>query len=115
MTTNDLVRVPDACTLPTAEQPLRLAEFDDLFAGSVRDVERLTPTRTRVHLAGADGLAATVRDLTARETECCSFFRFTVTPRPVGAGEAVTLDVEVPPQYAEVLEALSRMAAGGAA
>jgi hypothetical protein len=24
--------VPDACALPTAEQPLRLAEFDTLFA-----------------------------------------------------------------------------------
>jgi hypothetical protein len=22
---------PDACTLPTAERPLRVAEFDDLF------------------------------------------------------------------------------------
>jgi len=24
--------VPDVCTLPTAERPLRLAEFDELFA-----------------------------------------------------------------------------------
>ncbi|NMO51778.1 hypothetical protein HH310_11305 [Actinoplanes sp. TBRC 11911] len=26
--------VPDACTLPTAERPLRLAEFDSLFAST---------------------------------------------------------------------------------
>jgi hypothetical protein len=26
------VVVPDACTLPAVERPLRLAEFDDLFA-----------------------------------------------------------------------------------
>ena len=27
---------PDACTLPTAERPLRVAEFDDLFTFVVR-------------------------------------------------------------------------------
>jgi len=32
MTMNDEVRVPGACTLPTTERPLRLAEFDDPFA-----------------------------------------------------------------------------------
>jgi hypothetical protein len=30
----------DACTLPTADQPLRVAEWDDLFATSLRAVER---------------------------------------------------------------------------
>jgi hypothetical protein len=31
----DIVRCPDACSLPAAERPLRLAEFDDLFATEV--------------------------------------------------------------------------------
>ena len=35
----------DACTLPTAEQPLRVAEWDGLFAESLRAVERPDATR----------------------------------------------------------------------
>jgi hypothetical protein len=108
MTTDDPARMPDTCALPTAEQPLRLAEFHDLFASSMRDVENVTPTHARLHLAGAAGLAATVTDLTARETECCSFFRFTVSPQPAEQGEALTLDIEVPAQYVDVLAALAR-------
>jgi hypothetical protein len=106
MTTNVLAWVPDACSLPTAERPLRRAEFDDLFATAVRRVEPVTPTHARLHLTGAAGLAATVRDLTARETECCSFFAFTVTPEDVGEGEALTMDIKVPAHYADVLDAL---------
>jgi hypothetical protein len=30
--------VPDACTLPTEEVPLRVAEFDALFASTLRRV-----------------------------------------------------------------------------
>ena len=36
---------PEACTLPTAQQPLRVAEFDDLFANSVTWVDRPDATR----------------------------------------------------------------------
>jgi hypothetical protein len=103
--------IPDACTLPTAEQPLRLAEFDALFATAVRRVEPVGPTHTRMRLTGPAGLAATVRDLTARETECCSFFTFTVTPEKAGEGEALTLDVDVPPEYTGVLDSLAERAA----
>jgi hypothetical protein len=110
MTTNDLGWVPDACSLPTVERPLRLAEFDDLFAAAVRGVERVTSTHARLRLNGAAGLAATVRDLTARETACCSFFQFAVTPELATEGEALTLDIEVPARYADVLEALAARA-----
>ncbi|WP_327000514.1 hypothetical protein OHA72_36015 [Dactylosporangium sp. NBC_01737] len=102
--------VPDACTLPTVERPLRLAEFDDLFATAVRQVDPVTPTHARMRLTGGAGLEATVRDLTARETACCSFFAFTVTREPAQDGEALTLDVEVPPQYADVLASLAERA-----
>jgi hypothetical protein len=102
--------VPDACTLPTVDRPLRLAEFDTLFATAVRRVETVGPTRTRLRLTGPAGLEATVRDLTARETECCSFFMFTTTAEPADDGVAVTLDVQVPAQYADVLESLTRRA-----
>ena len=33
--------VPDACTLPTVEQPLRAKEFDDLFRDAVTAVHRI--------------------------------------------------------------------------
>ncbi|BEL04488.1 hypothetical protein Q0Z83_026790 [Actinoplanes sichuanensis] len=107
--------VPEVCTLPSAEQPLRLAEFDDLFVTAVRAVDTTGPTRARLALAGPAGLAETVRDLTARESSCCSFFVFTVTAEPAGDGEAVTLDVEVPPPHAAVLTAFVRRASALAA
>lgn len=106
--------VPDACTLPTAERPLRLAEFDELFATAVRDVERIDATHARFHLTGPAGLVAQVRDLTARETECCSFFAFATTPQPAADGEAAVLDVEVPPPYVDVLASLAQLAAARA-
>jgi hypothetical protein len=107
--------VPDACTLPTAERPLRLAEFDALFATAVRRVDSAGPTRARLRLTGPAGLAASVRDLTTRESGCCSFFAFTVTPEPAADGEALILDVEVPARYADVLASLTRRAAALAA
>jgi hypothetical protein len=102
--------IPDACTLPTAERPLRLAEFDALFATAVRQVEVVGPTHARMRFTGPAGLAEKVRDLAARETECCSFFAFTVIPEPAGEGDALTLDVTVPPQYADVLASLAERA-----
>lgn len=102
--------VPDARTLPTAERSLRLAEFDALFATAVRDFDMVGPTHARMRLTGPAGLTATVQDLTAGETGCCSFFNFTVTPEPAEGGEALVLDVEVPAQYADVLASLAERA-----
>lgn len=100
---------PDACTLPTAERPLRLAELDDLFT-SLTSLDRISPVQVRMHLAGAAGLEDTVRELTAREIECCSFFTFTMTPAPGADGGRLTLDVEVPSAHIAVLEALAERA-----
>ncbi|MFI7546519.1 hypothetical protein [Actinoplanes sp. NPDC049599] len=104
------VVIPDACTLPTAERSPRLAEFDALFAAAVRSVETTGPTRLRLRLSGPAGLTTTVRDLTARETECCSFFTFTITPEPAD-DESLILDVEVPARHADVLASLAQRAA----
>jgi len=92
----------DACTLPTAARPLREAEFDDLFATAVRRVERRGDD-VRLHLAGEPGLAEQVRDLTARETSCCSFFTFVVD----GTDGDLTLDITVPPARQDILDALA--------
>ena len=90
------------CTLPTADRPLRVADFDALFTAHLRRVERSTPTRARLVMAGDDGVADRVRRLAAAEASCCSFFTFTVTARP----ESVVLDVAVPRAYADVLAGL---------
>ena len=95
----NLMDVPEGCTLPTAERPLRQAEFDELFATLVRS-DRIGPGHLRLVLAAA---AQDVRDLAARETECCSFFRFTVSDDPSG----VVLDIEVPPVRVPVLDSIS--------
>lgn len=94
-----------ACTLPTADRPFRLAEFDAVFKANVREVERRGVT-VRMHLTGEPGLAEQVRDLTERESSCCSFFTFTIT----GTDGDLVLDVAVPPAHQDILDALASRA-----
>jgi hypothetical protein len=107
MTSHDQAWVPPACTLPTVERPLRLAEFDDLFTTLLRSQQRLSPTRLRWWLAPAAEAAA--RDLTMRESSCCSFFTFSFSTHAA----ALQLDVGVPAAQVEVLDALAVRAAAG--
>jgi hypothetical protein len=108
-----------ACTLPTAAQPLRVAEFDSLFAASLRAVEHPADdgTRARLVLVGDLDLPGRLVRLTEAETACCSFFTFTLTPLTAGHGDAaddaavIALDIEVPPAHADVLAALVGRAA----
>ena len=100
---------PEACTLPSAERPARLAEFDDLIAAGLRGRRRLSPTVLRWRLDPAAEAAA--RRLAERESGCCSFFTFTFAPD----GDAVRLDVEVPAAHARILDALAARAARTAA
>ena len=96
--------VPESCTLPTVEQPLRVAEFDDLFATAVGPSERLAPTRLRFHLPAGDEVVSTVRDLVAREAGCCSFFFFDVRSSSSGT----ELEVRVPESQTAVLDAMQQ-------
>ena len=97
--------VPASCTLPNVQRPLRVAEFDDLFAAAVRRIERPTATRLRLTLEPGPGRAAQARNLARRETACCSFFTFEVLE-----GDALSLDVTVPAAHAAVLDALAARA-----
>ncbi len=97
-----------ACALPTAEQPLRAAEFDELFATALSGMDRVAPTRLRLLLGGATAvMEAGLRDLVARETECCSFFAFTIERVD---GDRLHLDVEVPAERIDVLDAIAARA-----
>jgi hypothetical protein len=97
---------PQTCTLPIAQQPLRVAEFDDLFRECVIAVDRADATSLRLTLAGGDEVADRVRELTARETECCSFFTFELS----AASDALRLLVQVPPERVAVLDAFTTRA-----
>lgn len=99
---SDLDCAPDACTLPTPDRPLRLAEFDELFRTTARSVDRIDPLRARWSLTSEPGGAARAADLVARESKCCSFFDFTLRL----SGGAVELVVAVPDEHRRVLEAL---------
>jgi hypothetical protein len=98
--------VPDACTLPTVEQPLRLAAFDELFGAAVTSVRRVDPTRVELALAYEPAVAGRAAELATRETGCCSFFEFVLS---ISDGVLV-MQVRTPPAYADVLDALVRRA-----
>lgn len=104
MSTADDVWVPPSCTLPTVEQPLRVAEFDQLLAESVRGLRRVDPTTLELTIAPA--AEAEARDLAAREIGCCSFFTFDFTP----GDEFLMLRVGVPAAHTAVLDAFETRA-----
>ena len=100
--------MPSACTLPTVDRPMRVAEFDDLFAKAVR-VERPADGELRLVFPVSPEVAGTAATLAAREIGCCSFFTFTLT---VATGE-LTLRVAVGKSHVEVLDALAARARSG--
>ncbi|MFJ3519673.1 MULTISPECIES: hypothetical protein [unclassified Streptomyces] len=100
---SDPVWVPQSCTLPTEARPLRVAEWDALLAERLTSLSRPEPLRLRLALVGGPGVEDRVRDLVERESACCSFFAFTISP---GEG-AIVLDIAVDHNHAVVLEALA--------
>jgi len=93
--------IPHSCTLPTAERPVRLAEFDRLL-GLAASTKRHGATHLSFSFPDADGTFDRALDLTARESSCCSFFDFEVAR---GAGR-VLVGVRVPEQHADILDSL---------
>ena len=97
--------VPATCTLPTAERPLRRGEFNEMFSTVLREQERVSPLMLRWVFDPAAEVS--LRDLTARESECCSFFGFGFST----AVEGLLIDVTVPAAQVAVLDALQARAA----
>ncbi|MCO1659958.1 thioredoxin family protein [Pseudonocardia humida] len=103
---SELAWVPaDACTLPTADRPTRLAEFEGLFA-SLRGLRREEPGWLRLRLDDGEGIEEQARALTAREAGCCSFFDFAVQRQ----ADEVVVDVRVPASRVVVLDGLTAQA-----
>ncbi|AXK34422.1 hypothetical protein DVA86_18985 [Streptomyces armeniacus] len=94
--------VPQSCTLPTTEQPLRVAEFDVLFRERLCEWTRPDRMRLQLVLRGGPGVAETVRDLVDRESGCCSFFTFSL----VVDADRLRLSVTVDEPHQAVLDAL---------
>ncbi|MFI6041012.1 hypothetical protein ACIA8C_05220 [Nocardia sp. NPDC051321] len=92
--------VPESCTLPTVERPIRVAEFDEFFDTSVRELSRPEPTRLDLRLTSGGHQAG--QELAARESGCCSFFTFTFEDTDTGA----VMSIQVPAAHVDVLDAL---------
>lgn len=99
----DLGLASAACTLPTAEQPLRLALFDNLISRHLQQVHRADPARLVLALTGGPEVAAKAADLAARETLCCSFFTFDLRI----SERTLTLAITTSAAHADVLVALA--------
>src|SRR6476659_8691183 len=97
---------PEACTLPAADPAATVAEFDESFATSLIGQERTASQR--LHWRFQLAAEAAVRDPTAREDACGSFFTVIGT---TDRGR-VQVDIEVPPTQIQVLDGLRRWAAG---
>lgn len=100
--------VPDSCTLPTAQQPLRVEAFDELLSTAVTTVTRTSPRGLRLTLRSSPDIAAATAALATRESRCCTFFTFTLTI----AAEELHLDIDVAPGSEGVLDALAQRVTG---
>jgi hypothetical protein len=98
----------DSCTLPAADLPGRLAEFDAAFAAGLRHAEVISPTHARLVFTADRAQARALAGLLDRESQCCSFFTFGQR----ADGDTVTVDVTVPPAHEATLAALAGRAAG---
>lgn len=90
--------------MPSAERPLRLAEFEALVGSNLICQDRTDERRLRWLLEAKS--EAPIRELADRESECCSFFSFTITADAGG----VRVDVEVPGEGTATLDALQARA-----
>jgi len=102
LTVENMDWVPDECTLPTADRPLRTAQFREVFGELTRTIERVAPGRLRLALVPSPEVAGRVAELAVRETECCSFFEFTLT-----AGKGLSLEIAVPEGREAILDAMA--------
>lgn len=95
--------VPTSCTLPTADRPSRIREFDALFKHDLLSIDTSDSEVVRFDLRDGPEVARRVAELAARETACCSFFAFDITVARGRLGLTVSTDV----QHRTVLAAMA--------
>jgi hypothetical protein len=112
----DTWNVGDFCTLPTAARPQRATEFSELFERQIAPPHWIDSHQVEFTLAGVagvdDDLDDQVLDLITRESACCSFFDFLITqePRQPALPSPLVLQVGVPANRQDLLEALTSLA-----
>jgi hypothetical protein len=95
-----------ACSLDGADMANRVAEFEHLFATALVS-QRHEPGQLRLELAVAVADEAAVRDLFAREAECCQFFTFGIHRD----GDTLVVTMDVPDAAQPVLDEFEALAA----
>jgi hypothetical protein len=85
--------VPIMCTLSPNSMVERLTEFESLFAQGLTRVER-EPLRLRLTFDADAAREAAIRDLFAREQQCCGFLGFAFERIRSGLGVEVTAPEE---------------------
>ena len=96
---------PIACTLSPNQYAGRLEDFRQGVFTHLVELERPSPTRLRLLLAG-DADPEAVRELLIREQGCCAFLSFTLTP----SDGRLVADLEVPAEAAPTLDAMAMLA-----
>jgi len=92
--------------LSPAQQPVRAAEWGDLFGAAVLNIRRVSSAAALLELRPDPAVAAQAADLAAREAQCCSFFTFNQTV----SGGKLTLEIGVPTEQVATLDALLGLA-----
>ncbi len=95
-----------ACTLPSEQQPLRAAEFEDLFRSALRRAERRSPSWLQLGFVDTGDGFEGIAELVARESACCSFFSFDLHRLDA----ETVLEIRVPAAHTAVLDGLHRQA-----
>ena len=96
--------MPSSCALDAPAFRLRQAEFRSLFTRSLRQSEAIDAVSARLLLDPA--CEADLRDLLARERQCCSFFDFGLAE----ADGSLVLMVRVPADSEDALAFLLALA-----
>jgi hypothetical protein len=94
------MKIPIACSLDAGAMGDRFEEWQTLLARS--SARKPTDAGYRLTFPRDSGLAGALADLAAREIECCPFFTFAIR----FTNDALTLDVEVPPEARELVASL---------
>lgn len=96
----------DACTLPHRDRPLRLEAFEYLFATALLSTAWIGAGRLRLRFYPTRAVEQQLRQLTAKEASCCSFFTFDIQPTTA----ALLVDIRVPRNRVDVLIGLEEQA-----
>ncbi|WP_051712765.1 hypothetical protein [Spirillospora albida] len=97
--------VPIMCTLSPLSMARRLTEFASLFAAGLTGVER-EPSRLRLLFAADAERESVIRDLFAREEQCCAFLSFAYQR----TGTGLVVEVTAPEEAGPTLDGMQRLA-----